>query len=148
MTKDGSFKKVVRRHAAETGQRYTEAKADIEGLDVRIHHSPVAERLVDHLRDHYGICLSGHAAQSARRLRDAHRPSRREAQHGSPRRLTVAVRFGHIRFGVDRTPSRGASAPAGVPYGEGERPLGRHCQQAVSQHHVAGGRGCAEEACP
>lgn len=55
MTKDGSFKKVVRRHAAETGQRYTEAKADIEGLDARIHHSPVAERLVVHLRDRYGI---------------------------------------------------------------------------------------------
>jgi hypothetical protein len=46
---------VVRRHAAETGQRYTEAKADIEDLDVRIHHSPVAERLVAHLRDRYGI---------------------------------------------------------------------------------------------
>jgi aminoglycoside phosphotransferase (APT) family kinase protein len=55
MTKDGSFKKVVRRHAAETGQRYTEAKADLEGLDARIHHSPVAERLVDHLRARYGI---------------------------------------------------------------------------------------------
>ena len=55
MTKDGSFKKVVRRHAAETGQRYLEAKADIEGLDARIHHSPVAERLVAHLRDRYGI---------------------------------------------------------------------------------------------
>lgn len=55
MTKDGSFKKVVRRHAAETGQRYTEAKADLEGLDARIHHSPVADRLVVHLRDRYGI---------------------------------------------------------------------------------------------
>lgn len=55
MTKDGSFKKVVRRHAAETGQRYTEAKADIEDLDARIHHRPVAERLVVHLRDRYGI---------------------------------------------------------------------------------------------
>ena len=55
MTKDGSFKKVVRRHAAETGQRYLEAKADIEGLDSRIHHSPVAERLVAHLRDRYRI---------------------------------------------------------------------------------------------
>ena len=55
MTKDGSFKRVVRRHAAETGQRYVEAKADIEGLDGRIHHSPVAERLVAHLRDRYGI---------------------------------------------------------------------------------------------
>jgi hypothetical protein len=27
MTKDASFKKVVRRHAGETGQRYTEALA-------------------------------------------------------------------------------------------------------------------------
>ena len=59
MTRDGSFKKVVRRHAAETGQRYTEAKADIEGLDGRIHHSPVAERLVAHLRDRYGIDAVG-----------------------------------------------------------------------------------------
>lgn len=55
MTKDGSFKKVVRRHAEETGQRYTEAKADLEGLDARMEHSPVAERLVAHLRGRYGI---------------------------------------------------------------------------------------------
>jgi len=32
MTKDASFKKVVRRHAEETGQRYTEALTDLEGL--------------------------------------------------------------------------------------------------------------------
>jgi hypothetical protein len=31
MTKDASFKKVVRRHAEETGQRYTEALTDLEG---------------------------------------------------------------------------------------------------------------------
>jgi hypothetical protein len=31
MTKDASFKKVVRRHAWETGQRYTEALTDVEG---------------------------------------------------------------------------------------------------------------------
>jgi aminoglycoside phosphotransferase (APT) family kinase protein len=55
MTKDGSFKKVVRRRAEETGQRYTEAKADIEGLEQRMAHSPVAERLVAHLRDRYGV---------------------------------------------------------------------------------------------
>lgn len=55
MTKDGSFKKVVRRHAAETGQRYTDAKADLEGLEARMEHSPVGERLVAHLRDRYGI---------------------------------------------------------------------------------------------
>ena len=55
MTKDGSFKKVVRRHAAETGQRYTEALTDLEGLQARMHHEPAAERLLAHLRDRYGI---------------------------------------------------------------------------------------------
>ena len=55
MTKDSGFKKVVRRHAAETGQRYTEAKADLEGLEARMEHAPVAERLVAHLRNNYGI---------------------------------------------------------------------------------------------
>ena len=55
MTKDSGFKKVVRRHAAETGQRYTEAKADLEGLEARMEHAPAAERLVAHLRDSYGI---------------------------------------------------------------------------------------------
>ena len=55
MTKDGSFKKVVRRHAQETGQRYTEALTDLEGLEARLFHQPVAERLLAHLRDHYGI---------------------------------------------------------------------------------------------
>src|SRR5579862_4253663 len=55
MTKDGSFKKVVRRHARDTGQRYTEALTDLEGLDERLFHKPVAERLVAHLREHYGI---------------------------------------------------------------------------------------------
>jgi Ser/Thr protein kinase RdoA (MazF antagonist) len=55
MTRDASFKKVVRRHAGETGQRYTEALTDLEGLHARMHHEPVAERLLSHLRDHYGI---------------------------------------------------------------------------------------------
>ena len=55
MTRDGNFKKVVRRHAEETGQRYTEALTDLEGLSTRMHHEPVAERLLAHLRDHYGI---------------------------------------------------------------------------------------------
>lgn len=54
MTKDGSFKKVVRRHARDTGQRYTDALTDLEGLDERLFHQPVAERLLVHLRDHYG----------------------------------------------------------------------------------------------
>jgi Ser/Thr protein kinase RdoA (MazF antagonist) len=55
VTKDASFKKVVRRHAAATGQRYTGALADLEGLGGRMHHEPAAERLLGHLRDRYGI---------------------------------------------------------------------------------------------
>ncbi len=55
MTRDASFKKVVRRHATETGQRYTEALTDLEGLGARMNHEPEAERLLGHLRDRYGI---------------------------------------------------------------------------------------------
>src|ERR1700685_1448938 len=55
MTKDASFKKVVRRHAEETGQRYTEALTGLEGLGARMNHEPVAERLLAHLRERYGI---------------------------------------------------------------------------------------------
>jgi Ser/Thr protein kinase RdoA (MazF antagonist) len=55
MTKHGSFKKVVRRHAEDTGQRYTEALSDLEGVGGRMFHEPVAERLLAHLRDRYGI---------------------------------------------------------------------------------------------
>ena len=55
MTKDASFKKVVRRHAEGTGQRYTEALTDLEGLGARMSHEPAAERLLAHLRDRYGI---------------------------------------------------------------------------------------------
>jgi Ser/Thr protein kinase RdoA (MazF antagonist) len=59
MTKDASFKKVVRRHAEETGQRYTEALTDLEGLGARMHHEPVAEQLLGHLRDHYVFRIDG-----------------------------------------------------------------------------------------
>jgi Ser/Thr protein kinase RdoA (MazF antagonist) len=55
MTKDASFKKVVRRHAEESGQRYTEALTDLEGLGARMNHVPAAERLLTHLRDRYDI---------------------------------------------------------------------------------------------
>jgi Ser/Thr protein kinase RdoA (MazF antagonist) len=55
MTRDASFKKVVRRHAGQTGQRYTEALMDLEGLDARMNHEPAGERLLVHLRDRYGI---------------------------------------------------------------------------------------------
>lgn len=55
MTKRSSFKKVVRRHAQETGQRYTKALADLEGVEDRLFHQPSPERLLAHLRDLYGI---------------------------------------------------------------------------------------------
>jgi Ser/Thr protein kinase RdoA (MazF antagonist) len=55
MTKHGSFKKVVRRHAQDTAQRYTEALSDLEGVGARMFHEPVTEHLLAHLRDHYDI---------------------------------------------------------------------------------------------
>jgi Ser/Thr protein kinase RdoA (MazF antagonist) len=55
MTKDGSFKKVVRQHAQDTGQRYTEALTDLNGLGARMRHEPAAEPLLAHIRDRYGI---------------------------------------------------------------------------------------------
>jgi Ser/Thr protein kinase RdoA (MazF antagonist) len=55
MTEHSSFKKIVRRHAADTGRRYTEALTDLEGLGGRMDHAPAADRLLAHLGDHYGI---------------------------------------------------------------------------------------------
>jgi Ser/Thr protein kinase RdoA (MazF antagonist) len=55
MTKDASFKKVVRHHAQDTGQRYTEALTDLNGLGARMHHEPAPEQLLAHLRRRYGI---------------------------------------------------------------------------------------------
>ncbi len=55
MTKDSRFKHVVRHHAQDTGQRYTEALTDLNGLSARMHHEPGAERLLAHLKDRYGI---------------------------------------------------------------------------------------------
>jgi Ser/Thr protein kinase RdoA (MazF antagonist) len=55
MTKHARFKTVVRRHAQETGQRYTQSLTDLEGLDARLFHEPIAERLISHLQDRYGI---------------------------------------------------------------------------------------------
>ncbi len=45
----------MRRHAQETGQRYTESLTDLEGVEARLFHEPVPERLLAHLRDRYGI---------------------------------------------------------------------------------------------
>lgn len=55
MTRDGSFKKVVRRHAQATGQRYTQALTDLTGLDDRMRHEPSAEQVLAHIRDHYRV---------------------------------------------------------------------------------------------
>jgi Ser/Thr protein kinase RdoA (MazF antagonist) len=55
MTRDARYKKVVRRHAQDTGQRYTEALTHLEGLEDRLFHEPVADRLLAHLRTHHGI---------------------------------------------------------------------------------------------
>ena len=55
MARNASFKKVVRRHAGQTGQRYTEALMDLEGLGARMNHEPAGERLLVHLRACYGI---------------------------------------------------------------------------------------------
>jgi Ser/Thr protein kinase RdoA (MazF antagonist) len=55
MTRDARYKKIVRRHAEETGQRYTEALTDLEGLGARMDHEPAAERLLAHLRERYDV---------------------------------------------------------------------------------------------
>ncbi len=55
MTRDAAFKQVVRRHAEGTGQRYTEALMDLEGLGDRMHHEPSGARLLAHLRERYGM---------------------------------------------------------------------------------------------
>ncbi|MGB3306070.1 MAG: phosphotransferase [Thermomicrobiales bacterium] len=55
MTRQGSFKKVVRRHAKATGQRYTEALTELEGLEARMVHEPSSEHLLAHIRNHYRI---------------------------------------------------------------------------------------------
>jgi Ser/Thr protein kinase RdoA (MazF antagonist) len=55
MTKDAGFKKAVRRHADQTGQRYTDALTDLEGLGRRMDHEPDVDRLLTHLGHRYGI---------------------------------------------------------------------------------------------
>jgi hypothetical protein len=75
MTKHGSFKKAVRRHAQDTDQRYTAALADLEGVGARMFHQPIAEHLLDHLRDHHGIDgVAATPVSPAQRPRLPHRP--------------------------------------------------------------------------
>lgn len=59
MTKNSGFKKVVRRHSEQTGQRYTEALGDLQELGARMSHAPVAGRLLAHLAERYGIDAVG-----------------------------------------------------------------------------------------
>lgn len=61
MTKQGSFKRLVRRRAEETGQRYTEALADLDGtgLNERTSHAESADRVASHLAKQYGIDVVG-----------------------------------------------------------------------------------------
>ena len=82
MTKDASFKKVVRRHAEHTGQRYTEALTDLEGLEARMFHKPEGARLVAHLRDRYGIDAVS-ATQVSQHRADVFRIDRTTATRGS-----------------------------------------------------------------
>ena len=80
MTKDGSFKKVVRRHAQETGQRYTEALTDLEGLEradvPRARRRAPARPSPGSLRHRR---RRGDEDQPAQRPRVPHRPPRRRS---------------------------------------------------------------------
>lgn len=64
MTKDGRFEKVVRRHAHETGRRYTEARSDLEGIEGRLFHTPSADGLLAHLQHRYDAGLTAAAITS------------------------------------------------------------------------------------
>ena len=79
MTRGDSFKKVVRRHAEQTGQRYTQALTALQGLQARMFHEPVAEQLVDHLRRRYGIDATT-ATQVSTHRADVFRIDRRDGE--------------------------------------------------------------------
>ncbi len=65
MTKQGSFKRVVRQHARRTGQRYTEARADLEIAERQafVHARPFEHAaLTAHLEAQYGIRITSLAS--------------------------------------------------------------------------------------
>lgn len=65
MTKQGSFKRAVREHAARTGQRYTEARADLEFAEGQafVHDRPFEHAaLTAHLQAQYGIRITSLAS--------------------------------------------------------------------------------------
>jgi hypothetical protein len=89
MTRDASFKKVVRRHAEETGQRYTEALTDLGGLGARMHHEPVPGRLLAHLRVQlHRSCSPSRVPSVGRRVREGNDggspAARRSARASAP----------------------------------------------------------------
>lgn len=65
MTKQGSFKRAVRQHARRSGQRYTEARADLEIAERQafIHDRPFEhDALTAHLEAQYGIQITSLAS--------------------------------------------------------------------------------------
>lgn len=65
MTKQGSFKRAVRQHARRTGQRYTEARADLEIAERQafVHARPFEHAaLTAHLETQYGIRITSLAS--------------------------------------------------------------------------------------
>lgn len=65
MTKQGSFKRAVRQHARRTGQRYTEARADLEIAERQafVHARPFEHAaLTAHLEAQYGIRITSLAS--------------------------------------------------------------------------------------
>jgi Ser/Thr protein kinase RdoA (MazF antagonist) len=65
MTKQGSFKRAVRQHARRSGQRYTEARADLElaGRQPFVHTRPFEHAaLTAHLEAQYGIRITSLAS--------------------------------------------------------------------------------------
>ncbi len=65
MTKQGSFKRAVRQHARRTGQRYTEARADMEIAERQafVHARPFEHAaLTAHLEAQYGIRITSLAS--------------------------------------------------------------------------------------
>lgn len=65
MTKQGSFKRAVRHHARRTGQRYTQARADLELAERQafVHDRPFErEALTAHLEGQYGIRITSLAS--------------------------------------------------------------------------------------
>lgn len=65
MTKQGSFKRAVRQHAHRTGQRYTEARADLEIAERQafVHARPFEHAaLTAHLEAQYGLRITSLAS--------------------------------------------------------------------------------------